>query len=173
MFNHTFIKEEERGFCRTAQKTCIKSKRLDHFRCACIWPGGSDDGWVEASVAGNGHRERDHPPSPPQHVVGERLGRQHAWRSPKSIGWHSQAFPLGTPIVGRLKYLIRLSQEFQHHKLHLYVLNLRHTCALSQSERNVVSWVWQLIKFLPFEFQHFHLLYVQMCAFLYHYNYNN
>lgn len=39
-------------------------------------PGGGDDGGVEASVAGYGHREGNEPASVSQHVVGEGLREQ-------------------------------------------------------------------------------------------------
>lgn len=47
-------------------------------------PGGSDDGRVEAPVARNGHRQRNDPSSPPEHLVGKGLGKvvtikRHLW----------------------------------------------------------------------------------------------
>lgn len=38
-------------------------------------PGRSDNGGVEASVAGNGHRKGNHPPGPAKHLISKRLGK--------------------------------------------------------------------------------------------------
>lgn len=42
--------------------------------CVCS-PGGSDNGRVEASVAGNGHGQGNHPSGPPKHLIGKGLGK--------------------------------------------------------------------------------------------------
>lgn len=104
---------------------------------------------------------RAHPSTSSANVWEDNMHEAH-----KSIGWHLSGFSFRHSHRGTFKGNIRLSQEFQHHKLHLYVLDLGHACVLNQSNRNFVSWVWQLIKFLPLEFQYFHLLYVQMCGFI-------
>lgn len=38
-------------------------------------PGRSDNGRVEASVAGNGHRKGNHPSGPAKHLISKRLGK--------------------------------------------------------------------------------------------------
>lgn len=68
-------------------------------------PGGSDDGGVEASVAGDGHGQWDEPPCPAEHLVCKRL-----W------GWRRNKMLIGK-LLTRLtsKLIIRRGPVRQHH----------------------------------------------------------
>lgn len=83
-----------------------KSASLSCFECVCVHrPGGSDDGGVEASVAGDGHGQRDDPPCPAEHLVCKRL-----W------GWGRNKMLTGK-LLTRLtsKLIIRCGPVWQHH----------------------------------------------------------
>lgn len=80
------------------------SALVDVDRCVCS-PGGSDNGRVEASVARNGHRQRNDPSSPPKHLIGKCLGKVvtvkiHLWTtflsSTSSYKTHAMLISYGT-----------------------------------------------------------------------------